>query len=229
MLFAVAFAFILLHRYRTAAILFLVSLSWVLLCSTPAFAEYLRSELITDYPQMPAASYPTADVIVVLGGGYPMHTYHDPSAEAKPMGDTRVGFGLELYRAKRAPRVLLTGGDGSATGMARQLAEHGVPLDVIQLERRSLTTHEDATYSAELLHKKHHDRILLVTSVWAMRRASACFRKQGIEVIPAPSLESNQKHLVSYSWWPQHSALQQSGRYLHEYIGFLVYKVRGWA
>lgn len=225
----IAFALVLFHRYRTATILFLVALSWVLLCSTPAFAEYLRSGLIANYPQIPATSYPTADVIVVLGGGYPMHTRHDSDVETSLAGTTRVGFGLELYRAKRAPTMLLTGGEGSAMGMSRQLAENGVPLDAMQLERRSLTTYEDAAYSAELLHKKHQDRILLVTSVWAMRRALACFRKQGIQVIPAPALESNRKHLVSYPWWPQRSALQQSGRYLHEYIGFLVYKVRGWA
>ena len=228
-LIVVAVTYLCFRRYRTAATFALVAFSWTLLCSTPAFTKFLQQGLEADYRQMAATTYPTADAIVVLGGEAPMPAYEDSSIESQEAGTTRVGFGFQLFRAARAPTILLTGGDGSATGMARELTLRGIPVSALELESRSMTTHEDAIFSAAILKREHRNRILLVTSAWAMARAEACFRKQGLEVIPAPALETKHMLLASVPWWPRYAALQQSGRYLHEYIGFWEYRLFGWA
>lgn len=217
------------HRHRTAVAFALAALCWTLLCSTPAFAEMLRRGLENGYPQIAAVAYPQADAIVILGGGYPIPMHRNPNAKGMlDIGVTRTGFGLKLFRAERAPIVLLTGGDGSAIGMARELTDQGVSAHAIQLETRSLTTHEDALFSAEILERAHRKRILLVTSRWAMARAAACFRKQGLQVIPAPAWDSKSLPHAHTLWLPKYSTLQLSGRYLHEYLGLLKYKLLGW-
>src|SRR5262249_53205791 len=68
------------------------------------------------------------------------------------------------------------------------------------VEGRSGNTYENAVESSKLLREQGIRRIILVTDAEHMLRASACFRKQGMEVIPSPvrHTESNRNHLDDY-------------------------------
>lgn len=225
---AVGLACLCFRRYRTAAAFVTAGLCWVLLCATPAFAQLLQRRLESRYPQQPAASYPTADAIVVLGGGDPMPSLDVRNGNDPSLGANRTGFGLELFRAGKAPVIFLSGRDRGAVAMAQELEKRGVPARSMRLETRSATTHENALFSAAILKREHRLRILLVTSPWAMTRAAACFRKEGIEVIPAPTLEKISGSSYRASWWPQRVSLRHSDSFLHEYFGSLYYWLRGW-
>ncbi|GAA0708277.1 YdcF family protein [Dokdonella soli] len=219
-----------LRRYRTAAVFCALGGLWITLCAMPAFAGLLKLGLENQYPRYEAATYPTADAIVVLGGG------DSPSFGASShvgtgtssVQATRAGLGLELYRESKAPIVLLSGGDGEAVDMAHQLEQQGVLAQSLKVESTSVNTYQNALYSAAILRHEGRNRILLVTSSWTMSRAAACFRRQGLEVIPAPAFDRENTRRA-LSWQPQRASLAQSGRWLHEYIGLLVYKLRGWA
>ena len=217
-----------LRRYRTGAVFCALGVLWVTLCATPAFADLLQRGLENQSPQQEAASYPTADAIVVLGGGDPLPVGDDPNDAAPSVQATRAGFGLELFRQAKAPIVLLSGGDGEALDMAHQLEQQGVPAPSLQVEPGSATTHQNALYSAAILKREGRYRILLVTSSWSMPRAAACFRREGLQVIPAPTLDREITR-SGFSWRPQRASLRQSARFLHEYLGLLAYKLRGWA
>ena len=58
-----------LRRPRLAAGLGGVALAWLLLWSTPEASHALRRALESPYPPVPVAELPTAQTIVVLGGG----------------------------------------------------------------------------------------------------------------------------------------------------------------
>ncbi|MHB8474356.1 MAG: YdcF family protein [Gammaproteobacteria bacterium] len=218
-----------LRRYRTGAAFCALGVVWITLCATPAFAGLLKRGLENRYPQHEAASYPTADAIVVLGGGDPLPVSDDPDDVAPSVQATRAGFGLELFRQAKAPIVLLSGGDGEAIDMAHALERLGVPAASVEVESSSATTHQNALYSAAILKREGRYRILLVTSSWSMRRAAACFKREGLEVIPAPALDRRPIPHAATSWRPQRASLRQSARFLHEYLGLLVYELRGWA
>jgi uncharacterized SAM-binding protein YcdF (DUF218 family) len=223
-LIAIGLIWLCLRRYRIASVFGVLGVSWIILCATPAFSARLRQGLEAAYPIRQADDYPRADAIVVLGGGDPPDFIRD-AANNQP---SRAGFALELYRQARAPVILLSGSSGEALEMAHLLAAQGVPTSALRTEAYSGTTYQNATYSAPILRREHRRSILLVTSPLFMRRAAACFRQLGMEVIPAPTLDLNTRPLVSKSWWPQPAVLVKSQQSLHEYFGLLVYKARGW-
>lgn len=215
------------RRYRVGAGSIAVATLWLGLCSTPAVATWLQRGLESQYPPRDATSYPTADAIVVLGGGEIPSIGEASTDEASEEGATRVGFGLELFRQGRAPIILLSGGHREATQMARRLEQQHVPTAALRIEDASGDTHQNALYSDVLLKREKLQRILLVTSALHMPRATASFERQGLVVIPAST--SGLPSPTATSWLPHRAALKRSGRCLREYFGLWIYKLRDWA
>jgi uncharacterized SAM-binding protein YcdF (DUF218 family) len=226
LLIAIGLLLLCFRRYRAGAISCSLGVLWVVLCATPSFVRLLQHGLESAYSRIDASQYPTADAIVVLGGGDPLRL-NDANVKSRDLHVTRPGFGLALFRQGRAPVVLLSGGgSGEALEMAGHLQQLGVPASALRVEAESLTTYQNALYSAAILNREGRHRILLVTSAWAMPRAAASFRRQGLDVIPAPSFDGSP---APSTWLPCRASLWRSARFLHEYLGLLLYKLRGWA
>jgi uncharacterized SAM-binding protein YcdF (DUF218 family) len=60
-----------------------------------------------------------------------------------------------------------------------------------------------------------------------MPRAAACFRRQGIAVVPTPS-EFRDLDWTTDDLLPGWRAMQENETTLHEVAGLLWYKLRGW-
>jgi uncharacterized SAM-binding protein YcdF (DUF218 family) len=70
---------------------------------------------------------------------------------------------------------------------------------------------------------------LLVTSARHMPRAAASFIREGIQVIPAPTdLIAVQRPLTIGRFLPNAEALRESHKAVKEYVGYVVYWLRGW-
>ena len=128
------------------------------------------------YPQLPVA-----DAIVVLGGGIKAPLYPRQQMDLAEEGD-RVLYGARLWKAGKAPMVVMTGGRiqwrgtgnskaGEAGDMAELAAALGVPADKIVMETASLNTRQNAIYTAQVLDGMDVKRILLVTSAMHMPRS----------------------------------------------------------
>ena len=204
--------------------------------SWPVGMAMLRA-LEDDYPPTLPAAAPTADAIVVLGGA----TF--PPVPPRLEIDVDDGFdrllhGLRLWRAGKAPWLILSGGampelDGSPVTEAaslRSLAlEYGVPDTALVLEERSRTTRENALYVAEILRARGLRRVLLVTSASHMRRALGVFQALGIDAVPAPTdYRAVPAPLNPGRLLPRLDALEYSTWALKEYVGCWVYRARGW-
>ncbi|NPV55988.1 MAG: YdcF family protein [Anaerolineae bacterium] len=190
---------------------------------------------------------PQADVIVVLGGGTEAAGVPRPGVEVNGAGD-RVLHAARLYQQGAAPHLLLSGGNiewqgtqatNPALEMADLLALTGVPPEALWLEQESLNTYENAVYSARLLEARNIDTIILVTSAWHMPRAQALFEKQGLTVIPAPAdfvvtdaawQDAMQPSVESLliNLMPSASNINLTTLSLKEYLGMLIYRLRGW-
>jgi uncharacterized SAM-binding protein YcdF (DUF218 family) len=199
-----------------------------------------------EWRYLPPVEIPQADVIIILGGGEHGQSYPRPIPEIGGAGD-RLIYAAWLYRQKAAPIVLFTGGaiewlsadDQMWRGVDTLLGLMGVPADALWLETRSRNTYENAVECKAILAEKGLQRAILVTSAVHMPRAVAIFRHQGLEVIPAPvdytvtQAEWNQFKEASLSshllfLLPSSESLEITSRVLKEYVGILVYKLRGW-
>jgi len=127
------------------------------------------------------------DAIVVLGCR--VHENGLQGAAARRVHRAALAF-HEL-----SPAVLIASGGRRWRGTAEAdalrdaLVERGVPARVIVRELCSLSTLENAVYSAELLRAAGLEAPGLVTCDWHMARALSCFRRTGLRpvALPAPS------------------------------------------
>jgi uncharacterized SAM-binding protein YcdF (DUF218 family) len=119
------------------------------------------------------------------------------------------------------------GGESYATTMSRILQAEGVEKSMIWTEQSSHSTHENAVYAADLLRAKGIHKVALVTEAYHMLRSEKCFRKQGLEVLPAPC-GFRTLDLGLDDFLPGWKPIFQNERTLHEAIGLLWYRMRGW-
>ena len=146
----------------------------------------------------------------------------------------RCEFAAWLYRQWQPLPVLACGGSEGghqpaySVTMRQLLEQSGVPETMIWTDERSRNTHENAVYGAEILRKRGIGRIALVVDAQSMPRAAACFRKQGIEVVPAPCEFHVFGRPLSEEIIPNWSAIRRNERTLHEAVGLSWYWLRGW-
>jgi uncharacterized SAM-binding protein YcdF (DUF218 family) len=224
---------VLLQWRRSAITFLLLGTGWLYLCSTAMFAEFLMGTLESDSRPKALSVMEQADAIVLLGGAMRGDTHLGTYPDLNQQAD-RLLYATALYKAGKAPVLLVTGGAQpdarpEAQLMKEALAIMGVPPRAILMERNSRNTNDNALYSAVILNNKGIKRILLVTSAYHMRRAVPLFEKQGFEVIPAPT---DYQRLVSShvlpDWLPSVDELSRSTTALREHVGFWVYRWRGW-
>ena len=173
------------HRPR----LITVGILGLVLLSLNPVAWLLSRPLEIGYDQNPAPSS-AADAIVVLSGTVYRPMPDRPYPLAAPDTYSRVQHAVWLFK-HWGPRPVLACGGGPETEpyaetMRRILESEGIPPSMIWIEDRSGTTHENAVYGSEVLRQHGISRIALVVDARSMARAAASFRKQGIDVVPAP-------------------------------------------
>ncbi|NJL35594.1 MAG: YdcF family protein [Leptolyngbyaceae cyanobacterium SM1_4_3] len=237
-------ALILLWRKpRFAALSIVLALILLLAGGNTWVANQLVQSL--EWQHIPSFELPTADAIVVLGGGIKPETPPRPWVDVSEAGD-RPLYGAQLYQQGKAPFLILSGGridwkDGGpseSADMAKIVEALGVPATAILQDPSSLNTYENAVNVRQILRERNLNRVLLVTSAMHMPRSLRIFQKQGIEAIPAPTdflvterstQETSQttEGLV-LSLIPDAEPLQQTTRALKEYLGLLVYRLKGW-
>jgi uncharacterized SAM-binding protein YcdF (DUF218 family) len=107
------------------------------------------------------------------------------------------------------------------------LEREGIPETSIWTEERSRSTYENAAFGAEILRMHGITMIALVVEAQSMLRADACFRKQGITVVPAAS-GYREWGPLSEELIPSWKAIQRNEVTLHETLGLAWYWLRGW-
>jgi uncharacterized SAM-binding protein YcdF (DUF218 family) len=211
---------------RAATTSAVAALAWLWLWSTPAASLGLRSRIESRYPDVPVASLPMADAIVVLGGSV---TPPESPGQLVDLagGADRVWHAGRLYKAGKAPLILLSGGSdpdysvmSEAEAMQVFLRDLGVPDEAMLLETESGNTQQSAENTARLLQARGIHRVLLVTSALHMERALHEFEGQGLEVTPAVTdVEGGQPPPIPWRYLPDADSLSASARALKELVG----------
>ena len=142
------------------------------------------------------------DAIVILGRG-------------EKFRKSRVKVAARLWEIGRAP-LIFASGNGDGEEIVKQLKEEGIPDKALAEEHCSLTTKENARFTASILRSRGVETILLVTDPPHMLRSLLTFESVGFEVIPHSSpvpsaLMKNQKAMLVF----------------YEYMGLVSYGLRG--
>jgi uncharacterized SAM-binding protein YcdF (DUF218 family) len=122
--------------------------------------------------------------------------------------------------------------------MAEILKTLGVPASAILQDPTSLNTYQNAVNVRQIMKQRGIRRVLLVTSAMHMPRSLGIFQRQGIEAIPAPTdfLITEQEieepnttpEATILSLLPDADRLRNTTRALKEYLGMVIYRLRGW-
>jgi uncharacterized SAM-binding protein YcdF (DUF218 family)/lysophospholipase L1-like esterase len=176
-----------------------------------SLADHLVAPLLLD--DSPSGG----DAIVVLGGG----TVGACAPNLNSM--RRIVLAARLFREGRAPWLAISGGTPDANcpvadSMMNLAADLGVPDKSMIVERRALSTHENAQLSAPLLRAANVRRVVLVTDRLHMRRSRAVFEREGFAVAPV-SVPIYEGHIDNVS-------MLAAG--LREVAALAYYAMRGW-
>ena len=235
--------FLLWKRPRVAAFCMTLALFVLLFSSNAWVSRFLVRSL--EWQNIPSGELPAAEAIVVLGGATKSAYEPRTTVDLSETGD-RVLHAVQLYRQEKAPLIIVSGGRSDWRGggspesedIAKLLVFMGVESKDIIQEPDSLNTYQNAVNVKKILLEREIDRILLVTSAMHMPRSLAIFKHQEINAIAAPTdflvtegeiqeLGNTPKGAI-LSLLPDSKNLDHFTMALKEYIGMIVYRLRGW-
>ena len=234
--------FILKKKPRLSNISLGLGLGVLLLSSNNPLAHQLAKTL--EWQHIPEGDFAKHEVIVVLGGGTTAGYSPQPTAGLNEAGD-RLLYAAYLYHQGVADQLLITGGrlpgddSSEADEMAQILMIMGIPNEALIMEDQALNTYDNGRFTKAILDSQNINNIILVTSAMHMPRAKAVFEKQGFVVTPAPTdfyvqqaeWTTNQTENLlgkAFDFIPNSRAVSISSNAIREYMGLVVYRLRGW-
>ncbi len=197
--------------------------------------EAMRHWEITTPDLKPTQKYKYA---LVLGG----MTWYDARLD-KPQflrSADRLFQVLPLVGNKQIKKIIITGGSGSishpeekeAAILKKYLVKCGYADTSIIIENNSRNTRENALFTKHLMDSLQiKDTVLFITSAFHLRRAVGCFVKAGlknISVYPTDRYSGPRKFEFDFLFIPNSAALETSTLLLHEMMGWVIYKLKGY-
>jgi uncharacterized SAM-binding protein YcdF (DUF218 family) len=178
-----------------------------------------------------------AQAIVVLSSHVqPADDLH-PEPELDEPSLNRCLRAARVYHQGPACPVLVSGGKGDADDpgptcpevMRNFLVQLGVRESDLILDLNSQSTYENAVESRKLLDDRQLHKIILITDAAHLVRATGCFNKQGLEVVPCGCFyrAAPKEGLSLEDFLPSLSAARGCARAFHEWLGLAWYRLRG--
>jgi uncharacterized SAM-binding protein YcdF (DUF218 family) len=172
--------------------------------------------------------------IVVLSGGWfraVQEGYEIKLGEASwERTDAAVALWMKVGGTLVFTGAPLPDGSNSVAQLMADLARRlGVPKDRILVEAHSRNTHENLLFTERDFHISQKPRVVVLTSALHMSRSVAIAERLGIHVIPYPCDFRADKRPTWQMWLPSNDAAAATEEVLHEIVGILAYRLRGWA
>ncbi len=158
-----------------------------------------------------------SDVILVLGA----KAYHGQNYN--PCLVSRVEHAVDLYKARLAPNILVSGGfdtedNVNETETMKKIAVGlGVPESDILLEPSSTSTYENIHFSGTLMDSLGLHSAIIVSEPFHSPRAALVAEKAGLQYLVSPAVDS--------PCWTRWTFL--SRYFLKEPLAVLLYKIEG--
>lgn len=177
------------------------------------------------------------DAAIILTG----MTSYDPANKRLEFNDRsdRIMQGIKLYKEKKVDKIILCGGSSAIGGndtidlpmLKNYLTTIGIASEDVIFENQSRNTHENAVYLKLILETFFPGgKFLLVSSGWHLKRATACFIKEGITLTPYSTdrYGGPVKFDFDYLFIPSSETLFNWEKLLHEWVGSIAYRIIGY-
>ena len=207
----------------------------------PVTSQWLMHQIERRYPVQAINDIQPAEVILLLGGG--IHGSAPPWRLAPDLNDAadRVVYAAQLYHAGKAPRILVSGGtlswkgvqQSEASAMKALLVQLSVPEAAIIEEDQSQSTYENMINSQPILANLGMQKVMLVTSAAHMPRSMAT-ALHNLPTSMSITASTTDVRVVAVGgdlldYLPQASGLALFTEAWHEWIGWLIYRLKGYA
>ena len=211
----------------------LLSGAFLLVSSLPVAADRFYAAAQGDQLRSQPDAVAAADAVIVLGGSvHYVRGVHGPTPEWGDSVDRFFG-GAELIRAKRAPKIIFSGGTifsgellpSEGEVAARYAGLIGVPAETMLVTAPARDTADEARIIRKTF-ATPSPRVILVTSAFHMKRAQMLFERVGFEVIPYPvDIRIPYVRRPVESWLPNPYALRKTDFAIREFLGRAYYRV----
>lgn len=203
--------------------------------SIPAFPNWAAAAIegIHKVPAIPPAAATDETYIVVLSAGWFRASPDGYEIKLGEAGWERTDAAVALWK-KIGGTLIFTGAplpDGSdsvAQRMADLALRLGVPAERVDVEKFSKNTYENIAFCEQQFHLSRKHRVVLVSSGLHLPRAVAIASHLGIKVIPYPVDFRANNNPTWQMWIPSNDAGSASEEVLHEMVGLIAYRLRGW-
>lgn len=197
-------------------------------------AEFMR---LWETPTVKYEQLKTYDYGIVLGG---MISYNSEDDRIMPLRNIdRLLQAIKLYKIGKINKIFLSAGSVNLVYpdfkegifLKNYLVDIGIPECDIEMEIKSLNTHQNAEYTAESILKPEKDQsFLLITSAYHMKRAKACYDKVGInaDVFPVDIYSGSRKYDFNHLFVPDIGSFNSWVVLIKEWIGYIVYYIVGY-
>lgn len=216
-------------RRRKKALLWALGL-FLFFSNTIIFEEFMR---IWEVDGKKYSDIETYDVGIVLGG---MIEYNNDLERISFKHSTdRLLQAVRLYKYGKIKKILISGDSGNliedgldeARELKQYLTELGIPSEDIITEDKSINTYENAKFTVDLLKTDYpqHKKFLLITSGFHLKRAIACFNKQGLEFdhFATDAITGDRYYTFDRIFQPKLGILGAWRILNHEIFGYLTY------
>ncbi|MBV6643826.1 MAG: YdcF family protein [Cyclobacteriaceae bacterium] len=141
----------------------------------------------------------------------------------------RITEACRLFQNGVIQTIIITGGSGTlgenelreSPVLKTFLSQMGIPDSAIIIENQSRNTYENAKLTKPIV---GNERILMITSAFHQRRASACFLKQQIQFDPYPvDFRSERVRLTWDQLTPSVMAIKGWDIIFKEMLGYVAY------
>jgi uncharacterized SAM-binding protein YcdF (DUF218 family) len=214
--------------------LFCLGIAILWLCSMPWGSDVLLLPLERPFADTPVPAQ--ADVIVVLGGALDLANSRPGKLEYQQASD-RFMYAVLLAKQLPQAKLIFAGGTASfvdktkteASLLKGEAVRFGLAPERILVDDQSRNTRENALQAQRILQQTGGQSVVLITSAFHMRRSLACFRKVGVTTIPyAVDIRSHRGQPDPFGWVPEASRLADATSAVREYVGLLVYRLKGY-
>ncbi|MEY2793923.1 MAG: hypothetical protein RJA76_1915 [Bacteroidota bacterium] len=217
--------------------LILFNLFLSVLFTNGKFTNYFYNCWEINYPNKINQIYPVG---IVLTGGIIQNSGLSNNAIHFSTHADRLMQAVLLYKKGIIKKIMISGGNVRIKGdlindftdeslkCGQFLKILGVPDSCIIIESSSKNTHENAVFSKIKLKENgiFTNKIALITSSYHMKRASACFKKEGIlhDVYPAIKIGKDASTGILSDFVPDEHNIYLNAQLIREIVGFYVYK-----
>lgn len=154
-------------------------------------------------------------------------------------GGDRIMQAVNLYGLGKIKKILITGGSSrifdtqyrEANFLREFLLNLGIPKEDVISESEARNTYENALFTAQMLDSLEYKSLLLITSSMHMPRSIACFNTQNLDfdIFTTDPFRSRDDYNLRTFLLPNVVVFGNWASLFHEWIGYAVYKVKGYA